>query len=70
MKRRAGEDSVCDFPEDFTKLTSSGVVSIEATVFVCGSHGVNAILLQPGLQLLVLCAQVLLVDSGCLCAHC
>lgn len=53
-------------PGDFTKLTSYRVVSIEASVFVCGSHGVNAMLEEPGFQLVVR-YEVLLVDSVCQC---
>lgn len=63
-ERRAKEDCVCNFPGDFTKLTSYSVFSIEANVFVCGSHGVNAIL-EPEFQLAVLCGEVVLVDSVC-----
>ncbi len=54
-------------PGDFTKLTSYRVVSIEANVFVSGSHGVNAILGEPGLHLVVLRGEVVLVDSAGLC---
>lgn len=67
---------VCDLPGDFTKLTSYRVVSIEANVFVSGSHGVIAILEEPGFQLVVLCGEVVLVDSVylcvsvCVCAFC
>lgn len=59
---------VCDLPGDFTKLTSYRAVSIEANVFVSGSHGVNAILEEPGSQLLALCGEVVLVDSAVACA--
>lgn len=54
-------------PGDFTKLTSYRVVSIEANVFVSGSHGVNAILEEPGLRLVVRRGEVVLVDSARLC---
>lgn len=58
---------VCDLPGDFTKLTSYRVVSIEASVFVSGSHGVNAILEEPGLLFVALRGEVVLVDSACFC---
>ena len=40
---------------------------MEANVFVSGSHGVNAILEEPGFQLVVLCGEVVLVDSLLVC---
>lgn len=66
MKRR---DRVCDFPGDFTKLTSWSELSIGAALFVCRSHGVNAILEEPALQLAAVCAEVALVDSVRVCVR-
>lgn len=70
MKGRAKEDRVCNFPGDFTKLTSYSVLSIEANVFVSGSHGVNAILEEPALQLAVVRVEVVLVDPPSLLCVC
>lgn len=67
VKRRAKEDRVYNFPGDFTKLTSWSELSIRAAVFVRGSHGVNAILEEPALQLAAVCVEVALVDSVCVC---
>lgn len=71
MKRRAKEDRVCNFPGDFTKLTSWSELSIGAALFVCGSHGVNAILEEPALQSAAVCVGVALVDSVrvCVCVY-
>ena len=67
MKRRVKEDCVCNFPGDFTKPTSYSELSIQADVFVHGSHGVNAILVEPAFQIDVLHGEVVLVDSLCVC---
>lgn len=49
---------------DFTKPTSYGFVFYGwQCCFVCGSRGVNAILQGPEFQLVVLCSEVVPVDS-------